>query len=283
MMKKLTALVVAGVCALSLCYGQNSHIFSYVLGDYEIILLSEGQSDSPTDKLIGTTPEILRATVPNGTYKTAVNSFLVKTPDKTYLIDTGFGRNLWTNLNAVGVSPEQIDVVVLTHMHGDHIGGTLKDGAVAFPNANLILAAQEYAYWVEEIKQENACRIVNLYGERVEVVTPGQLEKKQADGVYFIEAYGHTPGHIVCLIQSGGKELLIWADLTHAMAVQMPYPEVALTYDTNPEMAVSSRKKILEYVAKNGVTIAGMHIAYPAMGKIEALPEKGYMFTPCSK
>lgn len=283
MIKKLTALVVAGVCALSLCYGQSGNIFSYKIGDYEVVLLSEGQSDSKTDKLIGATPEILRETAPDGTYKTAVNVFLVKTPDKTYLIDTGFGRNLWANLHTAGVSPEQIDVVVLTHAHGDHTGGALKDGAVAFPNANLILAAQEYAYWVEEVKQEHACRIVNLYGERVQVVTPGQLEKKQGDGVYFIEAYGHTPGHIACLIQSDGKELLVWGDLTHAMAVQMPYPEIALTYDANPEMAVGSRKKILEYVAGNGIPVAGMHIVYPAMGKIEASPGKGYIFTPLSE
>ncbi|NDV82723.1 MBL fold metallo-hydrolase [Bacteroides sp. 51] len=283
MIKRLTALFMASVCTLSLCYAQNNNIFSYKVGDYEVILLSEGQSDNKTDKLIGATPEILRETVPDGTYKTAVNTFLVKTPDKIYLIDTGFGRNLWTNLDAIGVSPEQINVVVLTHMHGDHTGGTLKDGVVAFPNAHLILSAPEYVYWIEEAKQENASRIVNLYGERVQVVTPEQLEKKQGDGIYFIEAYGHTPGHMACLLQSGDEELLIWADLTHAMAVQMPYPEIALTYDSNPEMAVNSRKRILEYVAENEITIAGMHIAYPAMGEIKASPEKGYLFTPCSK
>ena len=283
MIKKLTVLFALGICVLSLCHAQNSNIFSYKVGDYEVILLSEGQSDNKPDKLIGATPEILRETVPGGTYKSAVNTFLVKTTDKTYLVDTGFGRNLWANLNAVGISPEQIDVVVLTHMHGDHIGGALKDGTVAFPNANLILAAQEYAYWIEEERQEKACQIVNLYGERVQVVTPEQLEKKQGNGIYFIEAYGHTPGHMACLIQSNGEELLIWADLTHAMAVQMPYPEIALTYDSNPEMAISTRKKILEYVARKEVAIAGMHIAYPAMGKIEVSSEKGYIFTPFSK
>jgi glyoxylase-like metal-dependent hydrolase (beta-lactamase superfamily II) len=101
-----------------------------------------------------------------------------------------------------------------------------------------------------------------------------------------IAAYGHTPGHTLYLLSSGGERLLIWGDLTHAMAVQMPFPQVAVTYDVDSEQAVASRKTVLEFVVKNKIPVAGMHIAYPGMGVVSANSAKNppensvYRFTP---
>jgi len=81
-------------------------------------------------------------------------------------------------------------------------------------------------------------------------------------------------------VESGSEKMLIWGDLTHAMAIQMPYPQVAMTYDTNSDMAIAARKKVLEYVAKNNIPVAGMHTAFPGMGKITKAPDGGYLHTP---
>ena len=89
-------------------------------------------------------------------------------------------------------------------------------------------------------------------------------------------AYGHTPGHTVFIVDN----LMIWGDLTHAMAIQMPYPRVAISYDTDPVMAVNSRLRILEYVIKNKMTVAGMHIPYPSIGKVSSIGAEKYLFTP---
>lgn len=279
-MKKIICLLVIFMTINAMGEAQNLNLYSYKVGQFEVVLMSEGQGNGKPGILIDATPEMMAQTMPDGTFKNAVNTFLVKTPDQNYLIDTGFGRNLWSNMTAAGVSPEQIRTVIITHMHGDHVGGLLKNGEAAFPNAKVIVSEIEYSYWVNEKKQEAAINIAKKYADRMERIKPEQLGSKTGDGIYFIEAYGHTPGHMVCLIQSDGQQLMIWADLTHAMAIQIPYPEVAVTYDTDPVKAVESRKKILAYVAENKIPVAGMHIPYPAFGRIEKGKEEGYKFIP---
>jgi glyoxylase-like metal-dependent hydrolase (beta-lactamase superfamily II) len=88
--------------------------------------------------------------------------------------------------------------------------------------------------------------------------------------------YGHTPGHTAFIID----DLVIWGDLTHAMALQMPYPNVAITYDTDPQMAIKSRLKMLDYIVQNRLKAAGMHIPFPAMGSVKADEKGGYIFEP---
>jgi glyoxylase-like metal-dependent hydrolase (beta-lactamase superfamily II) len=261
------------------------------VGDYEIVLLSEGQQKGNPSVLIGATPEILQETIPEGSYPTATNAFLIKTPDKNYLIDTGFGRNLWENIKSAGISTDQIHTVIITHMHGDHIGGLLIDGEKAFPQSQLILSEAEYAYWTsnEEMNKlpENrrgnflsAQGVIKAYAGQLQLIKPEKLEEKSGDGIYAIEAYGHTPGHVACLLKSGNEQLLIWADLIHVPAVQLLYPQISVTYDVNPEQAAETRKEFLEYAAKHKIPVAGMHLPYPSMGKVQSVSDSGYAFTP---
>jgi Zn-dependent hydrolases, including glyoxylases len=269
---------------------QQKNTFTYKVGDYELILLSEGQNEGSPKILIGATPEMIKKAMPNGNYPSAVNAFLIKMPDKNILVDTGHGRNLFANLKSVGVAPEDIHTLIITHMHGDHIGGMLKDGKILFPNAKVQIGEVERNYWVSEKEMnklpenrrgsfQSAQNVLKAYADKLEIVRLTDIEAKKGDGVFFIKAYGHTPGHTACLIQSGESKLLIWADLTHVMAIQMQHPEIAVTYDVNPEQAIKSRKQILEFVAKYGIPVAGMHIPYPGIGKIESSGQ-GYKFTP---
>lgn len=272
----------------------TSNTFTYRVGNAEITLLSEGQQKGNPNILIGATPEMLKRTMPDGTYPSAVNAFLVKMDGKNYLIDTGFGRNLKVNLKSANVTSEDITTVIITHMHGDHIGGMLIDDRKAFPNANVIIGDVEKNYWTSDVEKNklpagrqgnfmSARKVIDVYKNNLNVVSAEEIGKKTADGIYFIKAYGHTPGHMGCLIRSAGKELLIWADLAHVMALQMPYPQIAVTYDVIPEMAIESRKVILKYVADKNIPVAGMHVPYPGIGKVEALPEGGYKFIPADK
>jgi glyoxylase-like metal-dependent hydrolase (beta-lactamase superfamily II) len=264
---------------------ENINIFKFTMGNFEIITLSEGQQKSGSSILIDATPEILKQYAPDGTFPSACNAFLVKTADKTILVDAGFGRNLFDNLKSQNVNAEEVDIILLTHMHGDHIGGLLRDGKVAFPNAQLYIAKAEHDYWMNLDSRggEQARNVIEAYKSKLHLFTPVDFANTSTElisGIQAIAAYGHTPGHTAYLLKSDNSQFLIWGDLTHAMAIQMPHPEISVTYDVNPDEAAITRKKVLEYVEKNKIPVGGMHIAFPAMGHIKASTTKGYEFEP---
>ena len=276
---------MAGVFVMGTTNAQtNSNVYTFPFGAAEISLLSEGQQNGRTNILISATPEIIAWYAPNGTFPNATNAFLVQTPDKTILVDTGHGRELFHNLSELGVSPEEIDVLLLTHMHGDHIGGMLRDGEAAFPNAELYIAQPEYDYWTDSLMtNRNAANAIEPYRDRLHLFVPDAIGAKANplfEGVQGIAAYGHTPGHTMFLIESEGERLLIWGDLAHAMAFQMPHPEIAVTYDVDPQTAIRSRMETLKFVSEEGIPFAGMHIAYPGMGAIAPSGSGGYQYSP---
>ncbi|MDR0977083.1 MAG: MBL fold metallo-hydrolase [Prevotellaceae bacterium] len=278
-MKKIITLALAAMPALASAQQPASPTtFTHRIGAFEITVLPENQGTGNASILVDATPEMLAKAIPDGSYPNAVNAFLVKTPTGNILFDTGFGRNLTENLAAVGVKPADIGTLVITHMHGDHIGGMLRDGKAAFPNAKLVLADVEKQYWVDKEQNKGAVDAYRAYG-KVELVHPQSLEAPLRDGLTYIAAYGHTPGHTAIMLQSDGQRLLIWGDLAHAMAVQMPYPQVSVRYDSDPAQAAEARQAILGYVAERGIPIAGMHVAFPGMGSIER-QGNGFSFTP---
>lgn len=284
----ITILFMGNLTAIA----QEENTFTYKVGNYELILLSEVQGQGNPNILIGATPEMIWEAMPDGTFPNAVNAFLIKMPDKNILVDTGLGKNLIANLQSEGVSPEDINTVIITHMHGDHIGGMLNEnGERVFPNAKVQIGKVEYDYWTSSREMNkfaydrrgsftNAQNVLNMYANDVEVVKLSNIGAKNKDGIFFIKAFGHTPGHTACLIQSGEDKLLIWADLTHVMALQMQYPEIAVTYDVDPKLAIKSRKQIMKYVATHKIPIAGMHIPYPGIGNVEFSEQGGYVFIP---
>jgi len=264
------------------CLAQSPDAFIYQVGDKKVTLLSETQGEGNPGILIGATPEMMEEYIPDGKFPNAVNAFLVQSNRQNILVDAGYGRKLFDNLAASGVTPEQIDVILITHMHGDHIGGLMKDGKVTFPNAILYLPEPEHAYWTDENMMNTfpedrrgsfrqAQAVVAAYADRLKLFAPQQVGAESPEilpGIVGIAAYGHTPGHSMFLLTSGTEKLLIWGDLTHAMAIQMPYPQVAVTYDVDPETAIASREAVLKYVAAEAIPVAGMHIAFPGTGRI---------------
>ena len=281
-MKKIILLLFTAM-AMSCTKAQNTgDTFPVTVGDYTVDLLSEGQREGNTGILIGATPEMIAKAIPDKTYPSATNVFLVRMPGKNILFDTGLGRLLFSRLDSIGLNAGEIDAVFITHMHGDHTGGLLKDGQVMFPNAKLYIAQLERDYWLNANNQP-AINVLNAYKDQLILFTPNELAdvtNSLLPGIFPIAAYGHTPGHTVFLIQSGKDQLLIWGDLTHAMAIQMPYPQVAVSYDTHPEEAVRSREAVLKYVSENRIPVGGMHIAFPGVGMVQPADETGYVFMP---
>ena len=274
-------LMIVALTPVLLSAQETPDVFTYKVGSIGVSLLSEGQATGNSSIFLGATPEMIQECLPDGGYPRSCNAFLVRLPGKNILVDTGFGRNLFNNLKSLGVTPEQIDAVLITHFHVDHTGGLLKDGQATFPKAELYLSKMEHDHAVSG--NENARKQIEAYQSRLRLIEPPEIDATPLvlfPGLQAVAAYGHTPGHTLYMVVSGAEKLLIWGDLTHAMAIQMPYPQVAMTYDTNPEMAIAARKKVLEYVAANNIVIAGMHNAFPGMGKLTKKPEGGYLYTP---
>lgn len=291
----ITILLFSKVCLAQSQVSKN--VFTTTVGEYKVSTLLETQQDEKKDILIDATPEMLKKYMPNGTYFNATSAFLVRTPNKTMLFDAGFGRNLFDNIESLGVSAGDINIIFLTHMHGDHIGGLLKDGNVAFPNADIYISKMEHDYWMSDESMQKvpenkrrgfvlARNVIAAYKNKLHLFTPSELNGKKTDlatGIQGIATYGHTPGHTSYLINSKGSRILIWGDITHVTTLQVANPDIAVTYDVNPTDAVNIRKKVLEYVAKNKIPIAGMHVPFPGIGEIKTSKEKRYEFIPYVK
>ncbi len=283
-MRNIICSFIVAVMTVGNGFAQDD-VLTYNMHQFKISLLSEGQQSGKSDILMGATPAMLNEYVPEGTFPNATNAFLVQFGGKNILVDAGYGRKLIDNLKAFEVTPEQIDIILLTHMHGDHIGGMIRDGVVAFPNAQVYLSQSEYDYWMGEgVNKTQAQQVIAAYKEKLHLFKPVEITATVGgelfSGIRAIEAYGHTPGHTAYMINVNEAQLLIWGDLTHAMAIQMPYPQVAVKYDVDPKLAIASREKILQYVAWNHIPVAGMHIASPAMGTLNLRPEGGYVYLP---
>ena len=237
----------------------------------EVTMLSEGQRAGKLNILIGVTPKMIAEVAPDNTYPSATNAFLIRTKSgKNVLLDTGFGQELFNNLQKIELTPEAIDVILISHLHGDHIGGLLRDGQAAFPKAKLMMSKLE-----AESANDNAKKIMELY--ELLIFEPDEnVPTPVFDDIKAMACYGHTPGHTAYFIDN----LAIWGDLTHAMAFQMPYPQVAVSYDNDPVAAVTSRLKMLEYLVANDYLVGGMHIAYPGIGSLKSNDHGGYTFIP---
>ena len=209
----------------------------------------------------------------------SVNVFLLKRDGKSILVDTGNGGERGTairKLRQLGIAPEMIDVILLTHMHGDHIGGLLNAaGGAAFPTAIVYVAEPERDYWLSEEAGSGgalAGKVRTAYGNRLKTFRFGE---EPVPGIKALDASGHTPGHTV--FDTG--DLLIVGDLLHAAAIQFPHPEVSATYDMDPEKAARVRRHFFDQAAASAKPVAGMHLPCPGVGRIHREAAR-YVYAP---
>jgi len=277
-------------------------IFSYRVGRFEVYLLVESERPGNTGILSGADESILQKFIPETGFYHSANAVLIRVPvpfrgRRNILIDTGTGRQgepIFEKIKKLGVEPDQIDAVLITHLHGDHFGGLVREGKAAFPRAKVYLSAREYNFFTKEQPNEAAIAALALYGSvgnagsggdadsRVITFEPGGLgsaSKALLPGITPIAAYGHTPGHTVFMVENRREKLLVLGDLLHVALVQFPVPEISATFDMDPVTSAVMRRQVMAYAAENKIPVAGMHIVYPGIGYVEAKGE-GFRFIP---
>jgi len=276
--------------------------YRLAVGDVEVTALYDGFIDLDTKILSNASPAevqrlLARMFLGGQKVQTAVNAFLVNAGGKLILVDAGaakaFGPTLGyigDNLKAAGYSPEQVDVVLLTHLHADHAAGLLgADGKPLFPNAQVRVAQADHDFWLsEEIAAKAPDGFKPFFKLARDAAAPYQAagrwkpfagEVEVAPSITAVDAHGHTPGHTAYLIESKGQRLLIVGDAVHSHAVQFARPEVAIEFDSDKKKAVAARKKLFARAAKEKLALAGMHLPFPGLGHVRA-EGKGYAWVP---
>jgi glyoxylase-like metal-dependent hydrolase (beta-lactamase superfamily II) len=259
-------------------------IYTLKVGQYEVFILVESERDGNTGILVGADEAVLKRYIPAEGFKHTANAVLIKTPRQNILIDTGTGAGgiIVDKIKKLGVQPENVDAVLITHLHGDHFGSLQKDGKAVFTKAKIYLSAKEHEYFTKTNVNQGALAALTAYGSNVNLFEPGELGKSLKEilpGISPAAAYGHTPGHTVFLIENGRDKLLVIGDLLHIALVQFPVPEISATYDMDQKTAAAVRRQVLDYAAKNKIPVAGMHIVYPGYGNVTA-EGSGFKFTP---
>ena len=276
---------------------QAPGFYRYKVGSYECTSINDGARTFPMpDKFVVNLPkeEALAAGeaayMPKGMVTVPFNPQLINTGSKLVLIDTGngvanlepskgaVGRTL-QNLAAAGVDPKNIDVVLLSHLHPDHTNGIrLADGALAFPNAEIMVPAKDWEFWASD---ENAAKAPNdmtknyfanvkkTFAGLESKVTKYEWGKEVAPGITSIATPGHTPGHTSFAVASGDKKVLIQSDVTNIPEFFLRNPDWHVAFDNDPAMAQATRHKFLDMAAAEKATVVGFHFTFPSVGHVE--------------
>ena len=270
------------------------------LGGVEVQGLSDGILRTSLDLVIGMEREQAESLVggtQNGSFYIPVNNFLIRRDGKVILIDAGAGNTMQptlgklpANLRAAGVEPAAVTHIVMTHLHPDHANGLVDDaGQPHYPNAEIVVHATEAEFWMRpdvandeaRVKSNRARTGINLkpYLDRIRRVRDGE----EFSGFTPLLAPGHTPGHTCWLLAAGGAGtgFMALGDVVHLSAIQISHPDTALTYDLDKNLAVKSRKRILDMAASERFAIAGAHVNAPGFGYVV---RKGasYAFEPAA-
>ena len=261
---------------------ENDGIFTYKVGQFEITMLLEAERDGDVAIIPGAGQELINRYIPAEGFKLSTNIFLIKAPGRNILVDTAFGGASFDRMRQMGITPDDIDAVLITHMHGDHIGGLARNGQALFPRARIYVPARDREYFTKTAVNQAAVTALAPYGSRVETFESAALGgtlREILPGITPIAAFGHTPGHTAYLVENGGESFLVIGDLLHVGLVQFPHPEISASFDVDQNAAAAVRRQILDYAARNRIPIGGIHMGYPGMGTVEAAGS-GFSFTP---
>ena len=276
--------------------------FRFNLGKFEVTVLSDGMNSTPLRFSASNIPETqlkdyLRANqLPTDTRLSHLNVCLINTGDKLVLVDTGAGDNftetagnLLASLAAAGYSPEDIDIVMITHGHPDHIWGIFDDFAeeARFPNARYVIDTVEWDYWMAEDLESRMPEGFKFFatgaqrnlGPIADLTARIEVGAEVVPGISTLSARGHTPGHMAVVAQSEGESLLIVGDaITHPF-ISLEHPEWQPQMDMDKDVAVQTRKNLLDMAAKDRMLMASYHMPFPGVGHV-AHTNKTFRWVP---
>lgn len=259
------------------------------IGDIVVTALSDGTLERTHEMMLNVSAEEGArhlAAAYRRSFVLSVNAFLIHAGDRLALVETGSGDylgptagHLLANLKAAGVDANEIDTILLTHMHPDHSAGLtdMATGTAHYANAELVVHENEPRHWFDDAAMargterekklmfQQAREQTLPYRQRMRTFVKGEV----FPGVTAIPAHGHTPGHTAYLIESGGEQLLIWGDVVHMPEVQVPRPEVSMVVDTDPVAAAATRRRVFDMVASERLLVTGMHLHFPGFAHVE--------------
>jgi glyoxylase-like metal-dependent hydrolase (beta-lactamase superfamily II) len=268
---------------------QAPGFYRYKVGTFECTSIHDGARTFPMpDTFVRNVPkaEALAAAqaayMPRDMVTVPFNPQIINTGSKLVLIDTGYGPGIGptvgllpAHMAAAGIDPKAIDVVILSHLHPDYINGVrTADGAPAFPNAEIIVPTQDWAFWWNEdnFNKAQSDPMMKAYFENVrKVLTPfaGKVTKydwgkEVAPGITTIDTHGHTPGHTSFVVASGSSKVLIQSDVTN-----IPEPDWHVMFDIDPVQAAQTRHKFYDMAAAEKALVVGFHFSFPSLGYVE--------------
>jgi glyoxylase-like metal-dependent hydrolase (beta-lactamase superfamily II) len=274
----------------------------FPLGGVELLAINDGVARRPlAEGFVRNAPlaevkKMLESQgLPTDYLDISFTTFLLIAPGRRVLLDTGNGEfggattgRLLANLAKAGITPDNIDAVLISHFHGDHINGLRRrDGSWTFPKAQVMVPEREWAFWMDDAKMEAAP--ANAKGafqnvRRVFGPNAAQIRKFEPDadlvaGIKAVSAHGHTPGHTMFTVQGKDERFTYVADLTNVPALFMRRPDWVVQFDMDAEAAMAMRRNVLEDAATEKSLVGGYHFPFPAVGRVIKEAD-GYDFDP---
>ncbi|MBE7209618.1 MAG: MBL fold metallo-hydrolase [Gluconacetobacter diazotrophicus] len=271
------------------------------VGDILVTALSDGYYETPMADVVRRIPveraEALQKDAGRAADRPRINHvmYLVRAPGRApILVDAGMG-DAWgptmgtmsRALRALAVPPSEIGTILLTHLHLDHAAGlTDRAGRAVYPNAEILVAADEAAYWLDEATAgrapaeqrmwfDGARKALAPYRGRTRLFGGGEV----LPGITAVPLPGHTPGHTGFRVEGGARSLLVWGDIVHLPHVQAPEPDAGVVFDVDGARAAETRRTALEMAAEEGSCVAGMHTEFPGLGTVRRRGT-GYVIVP---
>src|SRR6202171_5078952 len=271
LLASLAAAPDAALAAAPQHHDQVPGFYRLKVGDLEVTSLFDASANLHPDWLKGkkaTMDGVARALLQDPHLLDTVDSaFLVNTGKQLILIDAGEGTwwgppgRVADSLRSAGYAPEQVDLVLLTHLHADHAGGlTTHDGNRVFPNADVYVAKAESDFWLSQEIAAKAPKDAQPFFQSAQAITAPYIKAGRwhtfsgsepiVDGMQLVPLYGHTPGHTGYEFSSKGQRVLFWGDIIHAQSVQLRHPEVTAVFDIDPTAAAATRNQLLSKLAR---------------------------------
>lgn len=279
--------------------------YRFKLGEFEVTTIYDGAVAIPkvhpifgkNQKIEDVQAYLAANHLPTDKMTISFTPVIVNTGKEIVMFDSGYGEErrakgagkMAATLATAGFSPDQIDVIVLTHLHPDHVSGLMEEGKAVFPNARYLTGDVEYNFWskkehLESSNKNMQRRAKAVHGNVVPLAEKMKFIKPGANvvtGITSVQAFGHTPGHMCYHIESAGKRFLIFADTTNHYVASLAKPDWHCVFDMDAEAAVATRKKILDMIATDKIASAGYHMPFPAVGFVEK-QGSGYKWVPAS-
>ena len=273
--------------------------YRFKIGDFRATVISDGQGPIPVSPIFvmnaseAELAAVLSANFMQPVIQATNNPLVVDTGRERILVDTGFGEKLGpsfgsfpgleANLRRAGITPESIDLVVMSHGHLDHIGGLVtKSGALAFPKAQFVFVDMEWNYWTGSRYESEVYSspmpdpfkkgTIGAARENLPLVADRSRFVKQGGeittGVHYVAAPGHSPSHASILFTSGKEQFMYMGDIAHNPVTSLQHPDWTPVFDYEPAQAIKSRKSILDRVATDRLMVMSFHFPFPAIGHV---------------